>query len=326
MCGIAFYIKTSIGLLFLGASGMAGLWALYQKKNKIGIIYIFGPLIFSWIVGILLFQNPLTSLIYVYNSFYLALSYGSGMATFPQNNWIWLSLAIISYLVLPIFITQKPFRFLWFISIPLIFINFKHSITREDFYHATTLIDFWVVLFLCFLFSLSEIKTKYILHVLTPLLFYSLNMKNVDAPQSYLIDILSVNDFTQAIFHPKHVYKEGKRVSEENIKVNTIPDSIKKIIQKESIDIIPWDLSYIPANDLNWNPRPTLQSGAFSLYMDELNASHFASKNAPKFILWHFTNDGNLNDFGSLDQRYLLNDEPLTLQSILKNYKIKIDF
>lgn len=89
------------------------------------------------------------------------------------------------------------------------------------------------------------------------------------------------------------------------------PKTIAKI-GKDSIDVFPWDIAVLYANDLNWQPRPMMQSYlAVSPELDRRNAEA-VSGNGPKWILFKYL---------SIDQRYPLFDEPLTKIKLLENYR-----
>jgi hypothetical protein len=80
-----------------------------------------------------------------------------------------------------------------------------------------------------------------------------------------------------------------------------------------SVDIFPWDVAIAPAYGMTWDPRPVFQSyQAYTSYLDELNSRHFLSSNSPEFVLYRAE---------SIDDRYPLFDEPLTLLALACNYE-----
>jgi hypothetical protein len=65
---------------------------------------------------------------------------------------------------------------------------------------------------------------------------------------------------------------------------------------------------------MEWNPRPVFQSySAYTSYLDNLNSRHFLDSNAPDFVLYAVK---------SIDGRYPLFDEPLTLRALICNYEV----
>ena len=58
-------------------------------------------------------------------------------------------------------------------------------------------------------------------------------------------------------------------------------------IGSESVDVYPWDISYVTANGLNWKPRFVLQSyAAYNPELDRKSAENYCGENAPRYILY----------------------------------------
>lgn len=79
---------------------------------------------------------------------------------------------------------------------------------------------------------------------------------------------------------------------EDNFKNETInkqrilPDKILRKIGSSSVDIVPWEISYLFFNKLNYNPRPIIQTyQANSDWLATQNENKYFSKSAPKFVL-----------------------------------------
>ncbi len=75
---------------------------------------------------------------------------------------------------------------------------------------------------------------------------------------------------------------------EKNFEKNTfvLPDSIKNTIGKKTVDIIPWDISYLFINKLNYDNRPVIQSyQANSHFLMNLNGDKYWSKKSPEFVI-----------------------------------------
>ncbi len=84
---------------------------------------------------------------------------------------------------------------------------------------------------------------------------------------------------------------------------------------KDSWDSIPWEVALLWGYDLDWRPRPVFQSySAYTPALDKVNARHFSSPRAPTAVLYRY---------GSIDDRYPLFDEPLTVVKVLRNYEVK---
>jgi hypothetical protein len=70
---------------------------------------------------------------------------------------------------------------------------------------------------------------------------------------------------------------------------NLFPDSsnIISTIKKSSVDILPFQISYLLAAGLNYQPRPMPQGySAYTPALDALNANHMLSAKAPDYLLY----------------------------------------
>jgi hypothetical protein len=80
------------------------------------------------------------------------------------------------------------------------------------------------------------------------------------------------------------------------------------------VDVIPWELSFLPANNLRWVPSPAFQLySAYTSRLDEVTARHFLGPGAPDVVLVHE---------GRLDGREMLWDTPATWRAILAAYQL----
>ena len=113
------------------------------------------------------------------------------------------------------------------------------------------------------------------------------------------------------------------KVTRERIEKETLSKEILGEVKRHSVDIYPWGTAYILANNLNWKPRPVFQSyAAYTPWLDEANYNFFKSNNSPSYIIW-ITKGTDIARLptGSIDERYLLNDEPKTIHKILDSYE-----
>jgi hypothetical protein len=79
------------------------------------------------------------------------------------------------------------------------------------------------------------------------------------------------------------------------------------------VDVLPWDLSYLAANDLRWVPNPTFQLYAtYTSRLDALAAEHFSGPAGPDILFV---------DYIGIDNRDMLWDAPATWRAILSSYQ-----
>ncbi len=79
------------------------------------------------------------------------------------------------------------------------------------------------------------------------------------------------------------------------------------------VDVFPWELTYLPANDLPWRPSLVLQHySAYTHALDQAMADTLGSQSGPSALLLEFT---------GLSGRHMLTDTPLTFRRILADYE-----
>lgn len=95
-------------------------------------------------------------------------------------------------------------------------------------------------------------------------------------------------------------------------------------IGHSSIDVYPYNNEYIVANKLNYWHRPLFQNYmTLTPKLDAMNAEFFYSENKPEYLLWTagvLCHNSQCNPFDAADRKHVLNEDPLTSESILYNY------
>jgi hypothetical protein len=111
-----------------------------------------------------------------------------------------------------------------------------------------------------------------------------------------------------------------EKVSRAALRRNLLPTSMRQAIGEASVDVYPWMVSYVRANQLNWVHRPLPASfNAYSPALDGMNAAFFRSDRRPAFLIWH---KGRRDGLSSIDDRHLFWDEPRTLLAIADRYEV----
>lgn len=320
---IGISIKSSVGvsafsIIFVGFI----IDTLKYKNLKKSLNFIIVALLSLIIIGVSVFQGIVEMFIYLINVLRFSISYSSALAIFPDNNWILLSLFLASILIIPFLIKEKNIKTAFLLMLPVFFASWKHAMTRQDMSHIMHMIWF-LFLFWGILLIISEKNKKIILllSVLSLTFFYS-NSKTVWNFAPFKTEIIRINNFESTILNLDSFRKDAINRSKSNIAAVKFDDNIKEIIGDNSIDSYPWELSYFAANNVNWQPRRTLQSGSYARWLDKLIAEDFDRNNGPRFIIMHYLKDNWSGNFGSIDERYLLNDNPQTIKNIFNYYDV----
>jgi len=211
------------------------------------------------------------------------------------------------------------------------FTFFKHGFVRQDSGHAYHFFSIiYVILIIAFIMMINNGRQ---------------NKKNIGKVllgiKCYMLIILVISTFVLIPFinemhkpgakynlleKPDHYKKALLFLYNETYFSNDITESQERIVRKykasqemfdeiqnDSVDIIPWDIALIWAQNLNWSPRPIFQSyTSYTQEVDNMNAIHFEGDEAPKFIIYSYK---------SIDGRYPIFDEPKTFRNILCNYE-----
>jgi hypothetical protein len=125
---------------------------------------------------------------------------------------------------------------------------------------------------------------------------WTLNIKNILAPTKLLRD-------------PAHLQKiYGKNLAEVRTKFPMPPI-------EGGVDVYPWNQAALIAHDLQYDPRPVIQS--YSVYAPELaalNAAHLRSAHAPDNILF---------DINPMDNNFPSLEDGLSWPELLTRYEVK---
>ncbi|MDQ3918799.1 MAG: hypothetical protein M3348_10010 [Acidobacteriota bacterium] len=117
------------------------------------------------------------------------------------------------------------------------------------------------------------------------------------------------------LFHLNSARLQLLNQSRANLAADRLPaEWVSRIRTGKSVGTIPWEASYCVANNLTWDPFPTLQAyGAYKASLDQWSADHYGGARAPDFLLV---------DFLGIDERNLVLDTPATWRAILNNYEV----
>jgi hypothetical protein len=343
----------SFSLLVKSSYGIAGVLLAFSyniidfiqfKKINQFILISLGLVLFFISEWLIIYQDISGILPFLRGTWELSLGYSSAMATSSatmkalqdaygwsvgpsENNWILLSIFFITYFYLPLYIKEKRVFVLYGMFLLPFFAFFKYAFTREGGIHY---FFSYIIFFYCFVFScLKNFKARIFIIVLISLSAYFVNMRyvrgerhEIGASRNMFKDSINgLKHFEAGLLNLKHHQNILFETSKSNLRNRVLEKNVLQLIGSNPVDIYPWETTYVFANNLNWQPRPVFQSYVVHTpWLDKKNAIFFNSPQSPKFIIWDVEN--LLGEVSSIDRRYLLNDEPLTIYEIFNHYKL----
>ena len=323
------FVKAFVGIVCLVIAGTFFIIMIYRCLIGIESFYrLFLFLILPFVgyfVWILMFGNLSGISYFLKGMIQLAGDNSAAASIYPQNNWWLLIIGMFSGISLIIQNRKEKAVIRYFALVgPAIFAIWKYGMAREDNQHALVLAMFILFFVLIFNLLIKKFKISNLLFTVIIIVAFLLNLKNAFYFEKPVIHFNGILKTGSAAFHYRNFKDTCSESSSRSIERNILDRNIRKLIGNSTADVYPWDYSYIAANKLNWQPRPVLQSYAsYTRDLDDLNSSHFRSSKAPEFLIWELqkiTHDIHGGNLESIDGRYLLNDEPDALISMISFY------
>jgi hypothetical protein len=259
---------------------------------------------------------------YIINSLEVSSGYSSAMSVIGPYQAVWVAISeILLISILIILIIKEGNIGLGLALFLTLYLGFKHGFVRQD---GHILIFVSITLFIVTI-CLAQLRTNHFrklayflnIYVLTlALLFPNIQQMNVEEELGYNpVDFLhpsSVVNKLTSLFNPNYLEAKISAKSNANLEYVKLPENVKSLVQDKSIDIIPWEISLVAANQLNWKPRPIFQS--YTAYTSKLDKINFESlsKKPRDYIIYQF---------GSIDDRHSFFDEPKTFAYVFCNYR-----
>ena len=316
--GSFFYIRFFYGLLPFLIVGSYFFTLFFTNKSK-SLFYFIPSIAIGYIfLGLIIF-NDYTNIINYFiinnqlsfgNSVDMVLDMRNSFSCFVAIGIAWVSINI--YLILERKILLLPVNIAFLIFLKMGFSRADHyfgyfvvPVIILSFFMLYSKIRIGKFLFLIFLISIGYV-TAFSTSDGTIKTYYSFYKQRI------------LGDFTVPYFERiSNIYAAYK-----------LNDSILKKIGNGTIDVYPYVNEYIFANNLNYKYRPSFQNYmTLTPKLDKMNEKFLTSNEKPQFILWTggpacWGNPQLCNPFDGFDNKYALNEDPLTSMSILTNYHI----
>jgi hypothetical protein len=243
------------------------------------------------------------------------------MTTNPSNNWELLSLSFIFFILACATFIKRPFLHKdSLLAFAIFFLPtyamLKYGFTRED-GHQLILLNFLMLTCAFMIVIINDIKRLLLLFVSSTLcitLFYWA-LQSVNLPAwMYSTNVYGYNSLTSQISDFSSYQQTLRKKFDVKLSQEKLPPLMLAEIGNQSVDVYNYLQSIVPANHLNWDPRPVFQTYAsFMPYFDNLDANFIQSDRKPQYLLW--------SPFNDIDNRYILSTEPMAMYQIFKWYK-----
>ncbi len=325
---LALLIRSTYGILGLLMLLSYALYLAYTQRQSTfvvgAVVGVSAVTIAAWL---LIYGNLAGLLAYIRGILEFSSGNSSAMTLSPQNNWLAMTGFAVLLLYLPFSMRQKEARIAFIVFGLAVMAYLKYTFSREG-WSLNYFFAYLLVAFSILILFVPRLHIRHYAIMFASLLLFGVNMKRVGDfnPFGYIWSQVQ-NNFenrsTVAVLKALIDYKGQARIllaeSEKRLQPQKLSDQTRAVIGKSSVDAYPYELSYVMANGFNWHPRPVIQSYiAYTPYLDTQNAYFFRSTKAPDYLLWEAFQGDIQSD--SIDNRYVLNDEPLAMFEILGRY------
>ncbi|MBD2488091.1 hypothetical protein [Aulosira sp. FACHB-615] len=299
---------------------------IYKKidfKNTFYLTYTLGIFITS------IYISP-QLLDYFRGSFEISSGYSSAMSI-VGSAWE-VGFAIVGILIILILLIQIIRQSQEYLGLSLalaftLWMSFKHGYVRQD-GHVYIFIQSFLIIAAISITKLSnkfktfrKITLIYSGIIISIYCFATSPFGNSNAN----IGVKIVNDFKPINVINKVLALTKTENLRHNINTNSslelakvkFSEELLQVINNQTVDIIPWEISLVESNNLKWKSRPIFQSySAYTKFLDTANFNSISSQ-TPSYIIY---------GFNTIDNRHPFFDEPSTFSYIACNYKLSSKF
>jgi hypothetical protein len=326
-CVFNLFIKAYGGILCgLIVAGLALHLGLVKKQLKTALAIPALFLLFFYLFWLGLYGSFGGSLTFLRGQYELSSDNSEAVALYADINWLPLALSLISLAAIPLVTKDPAIRYACLLMLLPFFAGWKHAMARADEQHVAGFLNL-LLFFFMFIWALHRGPGIWplVLGCLSFLMFV-LNMAETGYSKQKNISLLRPYNLYNLTVKYNKTAKESHKKSKLETAKKVLPDTLLKMIGKNTVDVYPWNYSIVAVNGLNWIPRPVLHSYAsYTHWLDQQNAKHISSANAARFVIWETTADDyqELQRMSGIDNHYLLNDGPISTLSFFSNYSLK---
>ncbi len=322
-----FFMKFNVGLAALGFFVLYFPVLFFHDRQRfygllqtfIAVYVISLTALSLWLMG-----SAASAAGFFYRSWVITGSFSASASLVGDHKELLMALFAMGLYLVPLIVLKKEGS----MSLPsavgtlmFLFASFKHGFARQDAHVISFAASIALFISLAVLFSrekrsiLVNTAVFIMIFVISVSLFgrYSgldpLNFRNNMSPAG-------IAGKAGTIFGFRNIKPGIDNYQEQMLRDITLPENWLPVIRQKgtTVDIVPWELSYVHTYKLNWMPSPVIQ-----LYpicdnrLDTLAASHFSSGKAPNHLVVEFM---------AIDGRNMILDSPATWRAISGNYSV----
>jgi hypothetical protein len=260
---------------------------------------------------------------YLKTSLEVSSGYSSAMSIVGSRKVLGLAISVLVVIFILIILLARQGSIE--LSIALLFtlaLAFKHGFVRQDGHTLLFAACTPIISALCLLkirkFRFQRIAyfiNLYVLLVALILFQIQNTIQNGELINFNITPSKVVSNFSY-LFNFNYLQSSVKTKSAANLSKVKLPQNVLNLVKNKTIDIIPWELSLVEANQLKWKPSPNLQSyAAYTTALDNINLESFLKE--PRDYIFY--------NFSSIDRRHPFFDQPKTFFYVFCNYEISSD-
>lgn len=300
---------------------------IYYRDRKIKTVNVaWLSLVVSYLVIWLVMYGSLSGALgYLEGELHISSGNASAMAMNPENNWWAITVFYVSLLLSAVILQRyslRQYHLLVLVFVGPLFVWTKYTFAQEQALHFVPILAFVVYLLAIFIIVVPGVLQKMALVILMSiacLAWKAMHTETVGSPDYVNVPHLTINkpEVVQYGFRFKKLFTIWRNADKEFLQPLLLPDKMRHIIGKASVDIYPWELTIAAVNKLNWHPRPAFQTYvAYMPFLDRQNSEFYSGSRAPEYIVWHH------HEFQDVMNRYSLSSEPMTTESMLRHYQL----
>jgi hypothetical protein len=295
---LLFFVKVNISLIVCFLFVLNSIILVLNQKSSLKLVLFQNILLLIGIyVGSIFLRVDLVN--YIRYTIPMIDGYQDSMSTIIISNndfrvFFLAEVAVLLVFVWQVFIMRKSAKsliYVYFLLAILLFLSFKQAHTAIS---KPNLFGFFLLLpminGLLFLFIPKQYIGKFGIGFLSVLLLHLASIQYIRFSDGGYSAAGYLANFRPIQLNPFDFAKKFADYDYANNFKNAplqLPKHIKDKIGAKSVDILQSDIAYVFFNQLNYNPRPIIQSySAYSKDLMRLNGSKYASASAPDFVFF----------------------------------------